>query len=300
MAKYLDENGLLYYDGKIKGRLANKVDKVDGKGLSTNDYTNDDKNKLTNIASGAQVNVIESVSVNGTPQTVTNKSVDITVPTDTGDLTNDAGYITSAAITGKEDTTNKTTTITSSSTDNQYPSAKATYIELNKKVDKVSGKGLSTNDFTNDDKNKLDNIDSRAQVNAIEKIKVNGTDLTIIDKAVDITVPTDNNQLTNGKGYQNAEEVQALINSAIEGMTGIDFKIVESLPETGEKGVIYLVAHNHTVTDIYDEYIWLSDQNKYEKIGTTDIDLSGYWAKSELVSIKNTEIDTIISTSSNS
>lgn len=295
MAKYLDENGLLYYDGKIKGRLANKVDKVDGKGLSTNDYTDDDKTKLTNIASGAQVNVIESVSVNGTPQTVTNKSIDITMPTDTGDLTNNAGYITSAAITGKEDTTNKTTTITSSSTDTQYPSAKATYTELNKKVDKVSGKGLSTNDFTNDDKSKLDNIDSRAQVNTIEKIKVNGTELAITGKAVDITVPTDNNQLANGKGYQNATEVQALIDSAIEGITGIDFKIVESLPEEGEKGVIYLMAHSHTTSDIYDEYIWLSASRTYEKIGSTDIDLSGYWSKTELTSIQNTDIDTIVS-----
>ena len=41
-----------------------KVDKVDGKGLSTNDYTNDDKNKLTDIEPDAQVNVIEHVFFN--------------------------------------------------------------------------------------------------------------------------------------------------------------------------------------------------------------------------------------------
>ena len=35
----------------------NKVDKVDGKGLSTNDYTTTDKNKLAGIADGAEVNV---------------------------------------------------------------------------------------------------------------------------------------------------------------------------------------------------------------------------------------------------
>lgn len=37
--------------------VGNKVDKVSGKGLSTNDYTTDEKNKLSSIASGAEVNV---------------------------------------------------------------------------------------------------------------------------------------------------------------------------------------------------------------------------------------------------
>lgn len=35
----------------------NKVDKISGKGLSTNDYTTDEKNKLNGIAAGAEVNV---------------------------------------------------------------------------------------------------------------------------------------------------------------------------------------------------------------------------------------------------
>lgn len=37
--------------------ISNKIDKVDGKGLSTNDYTTAEKNKLAGIASGAEVNV---------------------------------------------------------------------------------------------------------------------------------------------------------------------------------------------------------------------------------------------------
>ena len=61
--KYLDENGLLYFWSKIKAAFVQKDgDKV----LSTNDYTTAEKNKLAGIAAGAQVNVIESVSVNGT------------------------------------------------------------------------------------------------------------------------------------------------------------------------------------------------------------------------------------------
>ena len=52
--KFLDENGLLYYHGKNKEALAKKVDKVDGKVLSSNDYTNEDKNKLASVANNAQ------------------------------------------------------------------------------------------------------------------------------------------------------------------------------------------------------------------------------------------------------
>lgn len=53
-----------------------------------------DKTKLDEIDSGAQVNKIESISVNGTVQTITNKNVDITIPVKLTDLTNDAGFIT--------------------------------------------------------------------------------------------------------------------------------------------------------------------------------------------------------------
>jgi len=41
-----------------------------------------------------ELNIIEQIKVNGTAQTVTNKAVDITVPTDTSDLTNGAGFLT--------------------------------------------------------------------------------------------------------------------------------------------------------------------------------------------------------------
>lgn len=65
----------------LQGNIDGKVDKVTGKGLSTNDYTNDEKTKLEGIATGAQVNVIEAVKVNGVALTPTAKAVDVTVPT---------------------------------------------------------------------------------------------------------------------------------------------------------------------------------------------------------------------------
>lgn len=41
---------------QISSAITNKVDKVSGKGLSTNDYTTNDKDKLSSIATGAEVN----------------------------------------------------------------------------------------------------------------------------------------------------------------------------------------------------------------------------------------------------
>ncbi len=71
-------------EGKITTLESGKVDKVDGKGLSTNDYTTDEKTKLGAIAEGAQVNVLEKVKFQGSGQTTaselsigTDKSVTI-------------------------------------------------------------------------------------------------------------------------------------------------------------------------------------------------------------------------------
>lgn len=51
--KYLSYEGLKYLYGKITARLDLKVDKVEGKQLSANDYTTAEKNKLNGIAAGA-------------------------------------------------------------------------------------------------------------------------------------------------------------------------------------------------------------------------------------------------------
>lgn len=65
----------------LQTEIDKKVDAVEGKGLSSNDYTSTEKTKLSGIAEGAQVNVIEAIKVNGVAQTITSKAVDITVPT---------------------------------------------------------------------------------------------------------------------------------------------------------------------------------------------------------------------------
>ena len=68
----------------LETAMDTKVDKVSGKQLSTEDYTTAEKSKLSGIAAGAQVNVIETIQVNGAAQMPSGKTVNISVPT--GDL----------------------------------------------------------------------------------------------------------------------------------------------------------------------------------------------------------------------
>ena len=79
------------------------------------------------------------------------------------------------------------------------------------------------------------------------------------------------------------------INNAVGKITSFEYKIVDSLPAVseGKKGIIYLVAHSGgTNQNSYDEYIFLpaegSTEARYEKIGTTDIDLTSYAKKAEI------------------
>lgn len=65
--------------GQIDSLEINKVDKEEGKGLSSNDYTDADKSKLADVETGAEVNVIEQINVNGVPQTVSDKVVNLTI-----------------------------------------------------------------------------------------------------------------------------------------------------------------------------------------------------------------------------
>lgn len=54
---FLDNNGVRRFWAHIVSQLNHKVEKVDGKGLSTNDFTTEEKEKLAGIAEGAEVNV---------------------------------------------------------------------------------------------------------------------------------------------------------------------------------------------------------------------------------------------------
>ena len=110
-------------DAELEQGLGGKVDKIEGKGLSTNDYTTTEKNKLADIESGANKTIVDAALSNNSENPVQNKVIN-------------------SALTNK--------------------------------VDKVDGKGLSTEDFTSVLKDKLDHIES-------------GANKTIVDSAFNLS-----------------------------------------------------------------------------------------------------------------
>ena len=228
----IDIDLLSYFKSKLDLLFANKVDKVDGKGLSSNDFTSSEKTKLANIASGAQVNVLEGIQKNGTAVTITNKIANITVPTKTSDITNDSHFASDASYVH---TDNNYTTTDKNKLAGIDAGAQVNVIEsikVNGTARTVTSKAVSitvptktselTNDsnlvvdaayvhtdsnYTSSEKTKLSGIDTGAQVNKIESVKVNGTALTITSKAVNVVVPTKTSDITNDSGFITISDV---------------------------------------------------------------------------------------------
>lgn len=100
----------------------------------------------------------------------------------------------------------------------------------------------------------------------------------IKNKADSSSVPTAVSDLTNDEDFQTGQEVTDAIAAAVGGLTGFDYQVVSALPASGEKGIIYLVPNSGTNPNIYDEYIWIegTPSGSFEKIGTTEVDLSDY------------------------
>ena len=285
--KLPDENRLAQLWALIKGKF---VQAETGKGLSTNDFTTDEKNKLSNIEAGANENIIEGIAVNNVDITPVNKRVNLVVPTKVSDLTNDEKFQTDAEVasaiagSGYQANVIETVKVNGSILDVDSKKSVNVIVPTDNSV-LTNGAGYQT---ASDVSSALTN--SGYQANVIETVKVNNVALVPSSKTVNITVPTDNSVLTNGAGYQTAKDVTDAINEAIGGLTGISFEVVETLPTRGKTGVIYLVAHSHGAGDNYDEYVWLEKSESYEKIGNTDVDLSNYVTKNDITIMTEQEL----------
>ena len=122
---------------------------------------------------------------------------------------------------------------------------KANNTDLTNKVDKVNGKGLSTNDFTNALKSNYDNAythstsahaPSNAEKNVIVGIQKNGTDITpnTSTRKVNITVSTKISELTNDSGYISKHPSVGIgsdttSTKSINIKTGDSFNVVDSV-----------------------------------------------------------------------
>ena len=316
--KYLDYSGLLYYNNLMKAELAKKVNTEAGKGLSTNDYTTTEKEKLAGIEAGANNTTVEDVltstsSVNALSaaqgKVLDGKIQDLIESISElggGDMmkavydTDDDGVVDDAAKLG-----------------GQAPSYYAAKTDL----------PTVTNDLTDALKANYDAAYTHSQAahapadaerNVIITVKKNGEALTPDgQRAVDIAVPTATSELTNDSGFLTEHqdisgkadkattldgygitdaytktETDSAIATAVGSAGHLKRTIVESLPEVAEADAdtIYMVSADADSEDnVYVE--WMVINNKWEKIGDTTVDLTPYMLKTDMVAITNGEID---------
>lgn len=220
-----------------------------GTGITLTPITGSDSFSISTVG---QANIIEKIQKNGTDLTISNKTVNIEVPTKTSDITNDSGFITIKDVP-------------------EGATASAT-------VPKMDGTATAGTELT-----------------FARGDHVHPTDTTrapLASPALTGT-PTAPTAAAGTKTTQIATTafVDTAITNAIADITGIEYEIVQSLPATGQPGVIYLISNSGTAPNIYDEYIWTG--TAFEKIGTTDVDLSGYVQDTDLVAITTAEIEAI-------
>ena len=128
------------------------------------------------------------------------------------------------------------------------------------------------------------------EANAASIVTINNT---LKNKADTSAIPTKLSQLSNDKGfitnavnnltnYYKKSEVytQTEVNNLIANISTLDIEVVTELPATGKTSTIYLVAKDPETNNIYDEYLYINA--KWERIGTTAIDLSPYALKTEI------------------
>lgn len=147
----------------------------------------------------------------------------------------------------------------------------------------------SDNNYTTEDKNKLNSIAMDAEVNV-------QSDWDVTDSTSDAFIknkPTSLSDFTNDEGFID-NTVSNLANYYLKtetySKTELDQKVaelatikietVEQLPDTGSSNIIYLVAKTGGATNNqYEEYVWTG--SAFEKIGDTTIDLSNYLQKDD-------------------
>ena len=114
------------------------------------------------------------------------------------------------------------------------------------------------------------------------KVKIDAMAVT-----VDGTVTADGTNAVTGKA------VYDFVTAAIAGISGFHAEIVSELPASGQSNILYLVAKSSAASgDGYDEYLYIN--GAWERVGSTDIDLSGYVQAADMHAITNTEISDII------
>ena len=157
---------------KLQELIDKKVNKEDGKGLSTNDFTNEHKQKLEGLQPTDVSGLLPKGGYDGTGQQL--KDAIDGLQTKIGQVETTLSVDDTAFDTLQEIVT-------------QVKSNKNLETLLTDKVNKEDGKGLSTNDFTNELKQKLEQLPynalERREVEAIENRLFNYIERELTDLA---------------------------------------------------------------------------------------------------------------------
>lgn len=164
----------------IETQLSNKVDKVEGKGLSTNDFTDDLLNLLKKVSK--PLNYKGSVPTYNDLPTEGNLEGDVwnVTKTDVNYAWTGTGWdpFGSSAVNIVDDLTTGGATAALSA-----EQGKVLKGLVDTKVDKVSGKQLSTNDYTTAEKDKLAGLSNYNDVDLKASIKLNSDNIASMDAA---------------------------------------------------------------------------------------------------------------------
>lgn len=137
----------------------------------------------------------------------------------------------------------------------------------NTKVDKVNGKGLSTNDYTTPEKNKLSGIEDGANkyIHPIYNARVSGLYKITVDSTghvsdVSEVTKDDITGLGITDGTDAVTQANAYTNKTISEYEPYSIEVVDTLPESGEDRTFYLVP-NESKTG-YTKYWWITDNGE--------------------------------------
>ena len=282
-----------------------------GKGLSTNDYTTDEKTAVAKIAD---------------IETALDNKIDGAVIEDGGGfvrglkVVNDSNY--SAALQLPPEGDGKIHFTLKSESTNDFILAQESDITVQSV--KVNGTALTP------DANKAVNVDvpvfsgygtgqpgmgteECVNVKIADRGNSDYIDINFTANGLTLTGSIYDNDIAGGTNCRSSRiipdetRVSALITAELGDISGVDFVVVaanEELPETGVKGKFYLKDTGATGGNKYDEYVWVNHGTAeepnygYEKLGTMAVDLTGYIKESDIQFATKADIDAIFSTNS--
>jgi len=257
---------------KVKEALDDKVDKVSGKQLSTNDFTNAYKEKLDGIDEQLGSINMSWDALTGKPETFTPSAHTHGLLQNDGKITNvsSPGFDASAKplVRDASGNLNITTFLTS-------------WLVHNSALPNL---GLQTGS-TKNQKDLNEAIDT-ALGNKISKSQTVG--LVKNDGSIDTNTYLTQHQDISGKASQ--ADLTALT-SRVSALETSEFQIVfksskSQLPAVGRANTLYYIANTDSNNEnTYDEYTWISSDSRYELLGPRTIDLSDYVLESELVTV---------------